>query len=306
MGKIPEETLIKKYGSVEAYKESLNRKLAGKHFYTNGIVDIKLSDDEDVPDGFYRGRTNGCGCSTIGKVAINDGKITKFIEPEEAIPEGFTIGSKKHSKVHNKKISQALTGKERSKSHCINLSKSHKTESYKNKIKSTLYEKYGVINAFQLEKAKAASNSQESKTKRRQTLKKNNSFNTSKLEVLYKNKLEALYGEADVCTSYSSDLYPFSCDFYIKSLNLYIEIHGFWTHGKHPYNPENKEDFELASSWKNSDNKFYQNAYINWVERDVIKLKCMKDNNLNYIIIYNDMYITNIEDEICQKIVIKN
>ena len=28
-----------------------------KHFYTNGIKTIKLSDDDPIPEGFYKGRT---------------------------------------------------------------------------------------------------------------------------------------------------------------------------------------------------------------------------------------------------------
>ena len=62
----------------------------------------------------------------------------------------------------------------------------------------------------------------------------------------------------------------------------------------------------MAESWKNSDNKFYNAAYDNWVYRDVMKLNYMKNNNLNYIVFYNDMYITSVEDEICQKIMIEN
>ena len=44
----------------------------------------------------------------------------------------------------------------------------------------------------------------------------------------------------DVITQYKDDRYPFACDFYIPSLDLFIECNYHWTHGGKPY--EGTED----------------------------------------------------------------
>lgn len=86
MGKIPDKTIIEKYGSIEAYQEHLHKKLSGKHFYTNGIEDKKFADDEDIPEGWYRGRTN-YGKGTNGYIWINNGKEQKLTSPDKSIPD---------------------------------------------------------------------------------------------------------------------------------------------------------------------------------------------------------------------------
>lgn len=259
-----------------------------KHFYTNGIIDRKFSECDEIPDGFRRGRTNGCVAFTTGLIAINNGEICKFIEPDKPIPDGFVRGQLKHSAEHNRKISLALKGKERSPEHCKNLSISHQSESYKNQIKSTLLEKYGVENAFNLEKVKQRNNSPEACKKRFSTMKKNNTIKKSKLEDRYYEFYCSKFGKNDVHRQYRSNYYPFASDFYIESINLYIEINGFWTHGKHPYDENNSEDVEQLNNWikLSETSKFYLNAIENWSKRDVKKLNCFIENNLNYLIIY--------------------
>ena len=83
--------------------------------------------------------------------------------------------------------------------------------------------------------------------------------------------------------------YPYICDFYIPSLDLFIEYHGTWTHGIEPFNPENKEHLLILDQMKEKakTSKFYKNAIYTWTELDVRKLQCAKDNNLNYLCFYN-------------------
>ena len=83
--------------------------------------------------------------------------------------------------------------------------------------------------------------------------------------------------------------YPYTCDFYIPSLDLFIEYHGTWTHGIEPFNPENKEHLLILDQMKEKAkiSKFYKNAIYTWTELDVRKLNCAKDNNLNYLCFYN-------------------
>ena len=122
------------------------------------------------------------------------------------------------------------------------------------------------------------------------TKKKNNSFNTSKPEVIYYEYLLTKFNKDDILTQYSNDKrYPFNCDFYIKSLDLFIELNLHWTHGGHPFNKENEEDLNKLHSWEEEaeTSKFYQNAIYTWTTRDVNKIDCVKRNNLNFKVYYN-------------------
>ena len=155
----------------------------------------------------------------------------------------------------------------------------------KEKYNDTMLTKYGVKWFTQTKKLIDAAQSKEAKEKQYKTKKKNNSFNTSKIEsksyIFLKNKYP------DVINQYKSDLYPFNCDFYIPSLDLYIECNYHWTHGGHPYNENNKNDIETLNKWKEKDTKFYANAITTWTIRDVNKRNIAKQNKLNYIEFWN-------------------
>lgn len=85
---------------------------------------------------------------------------------------------------------------------------------------------------------------------------------------------------------YRSDKYPFLCDFYIPFYDLYIEIQGTWTHGKHPY-CGNNDDLKIVEKWKNKHSKFYDNALYVWCDLDVKKRKVANENNINYLEIFS-------------------
>jgi hypothetical protein len=155
----------------------------------------------------------------------------------------------------------------------------------KEKLNETLMKKYGVPWFTLSNKLKEKTNTKETQEKQYKTKKKNHSFNISKIEnksyIFLKNKYP------DVINQYKSDLYPFNCDFYIPSLDLYIECNYHWTHGGHPYNENNKDDIETLNKWKEKDTKFYTNAITTWTIRDVNKRNIVKENNLNYIEFWN-------------------
>ena len=135
------------------------------------------------------------------------------------------------------------------------------TETYKNKIKDI-------------------------QQKRINSLKRNKSFNTSKIEQQFKEYLEQNYPN-DFEYQYKSELYPFNCDFYIKSLDLYIEIQGNWTHGGHPFDENNKDDLKRLEYMKSKNSGYYQNAINVWILSDVKKRNIAKENNLNYLEIFS-------------------
>ena len=149
------------------------------------------------------------------------------------------------------------------------------------KREQTCLRRYGVKNIFCSKEEHLLTHTYEANLKRYLTFKKNNSFNTSKPEdesyVLLKEKYP------DTQKQYKSELYPFNCDFYIPSLDLYIECNYHWTHGFHPYDPNNIEDKNKLKLWKSKSTKFYDNAIKTWTIRDINKRNIVKENKLNWI-----------------------
>jgi len=79
--------------------------------------------------------------------------------------------------------------------------------------------------------------SDEVQEKRNNTMMKNHSFNTSKPEEDAYELICKKFGIDCVIRQHKSDLYPFNCDFYVTTCDLYIEFQGSWTHGDHAFNP---------------------------------------------------------------------
>ena len=119
------------------------------------------------------------------------------------------------------------------------------------------------------------------------TKRKNHSFNASKPEQYILQQLQSIF--PDTTHQYRSKQYPFNCDFYIPSLDLYIEYNGIWTHGYRPFDEHDKSCIEQLNVWKEKakTSKFYQTAIYIWTNLDVRKRQCAMDNNLNYRYFYN-------------------
>lgn len=117
----------------------------------------------------------------------------------------------------------------------------------------------------------------------------NKTFNTSNPEEVYYNSLVQIYGEEDIVRQYRDERYPFSCDFYIKSLDKFIELNLHWTHGGHPYNKDSIEDCEQKAflESKSKTSQYYANALYVWTDLDVRKQHIAKQNKLNYEVIYS-------------------
>lgn len=156
---------------------------------------------------------------------------------------------------------------------------------------STFLEKYGVENpmysADVKSRHKAIVSSADVNLRRIKTKRENGSFNTSLSEYRLYNMLTDYFGEDDVLTNHKTPEYPYMCDYYIKSRNMYIELNAHWSHGGHWYNP-NKDSIRIAD-W-NSRSKYYHNAAVTFSERDVAKRNCARDHSLNYIVFWkNDL-----------------
>lgn len=154
------------------------------------------------------------------------------------------------------------------------------SDDFKQKKQNTLLLKYSVINPFQIPGIIDKIN---------ETKRKNGTFNTSKPEDECYKLLKEKY--PDVIRQYKDERYPFNCDFYILSNDLFIECNFHWTHGEHSYNIET--DYEKVNNWKEKNTKFYDNAIETWTIRDPNKRNIAKQNNLNYLEFFNmDDFIT--------------
>ena len=93
----------------------------------------------------------------------------------------------------------------------------------------------------------------------------------------------------DIQYQYYSKEYPFTCDFYIPPLDLYIEYNGTWTHGGRPFDETDKDCIEQLNKWKEKTrtSQFYQTAVYVWSDLDVRKRQCVIKNNLNYLAFYS-------------------
>ena len=162
------------------------------------------------------------------------------------------------------------------------------------KVKQTCLKKYGVENFYSSVEYKNLYKNKNwvklIKEKEYKTKKNNNSFNKSYPEEEILKKLLKKF--PDTIYQYRSELYPFNCDFYIPSLDLYIEYQGIWTHGKEAYNKNNQEHIKIVNLWKekskeinfkNKKKNYYIKAINIWTILDPLKRKIAKRNNLNYL-----------------------
>ena len=187
--------------------------------------------------------------------------------------------------------------KERIKHTCeIRYGVEHPTQLKATKVKmqETCKKRYGSTSYAKTQEFRDFINDNKNSINAKQynTKKKNNSFNvSSKEEQLFKL---LLIQYPDVIRQYKSSDYPYPCDFYIPSLELYIELNGMWTHGKHPYDVQN--DAEKFNIWKDksSSSKFYITALEVWTKSDPVKRKTAADNNLNYLEIFNNIDLNKI------------
>lgn len=91
--------------------------------------------------------------------------------------------------------------------------------------------------------------------------------------------------------------YNFACDFYIKSLDLFIECHFSQYHQEKPFDINSKQDWikllclelnavKIIRQKGHAIKNQYENIIYTWTDLDVRKLETFKQNKLNYKIFY--------------------
>lgn len=117
-----------------------------------------------------------------------------------------------------------------------------------------------------------------------------NCFESAAEKIVF-GKLVSRFGKDDVFYQYgvhpADRRYPFNCDFYIKSLDLFIELNGHYSHHTHWFDANNSDDILRRKHLLDSGKKRSINAAKVWCDTDVNKRACAKKNGLNYLVFWD-------------------
>ena len=287
------------YNNMKKNNETCQKKYGVSHYSKTKDFITKVKDTNLQKYGTEWGLQN-----TNIRQKSNKTKLKKYGDKNYNNRELAEKTTLKRYGVKNTKQSEIAKNKE--KETCLKkygVTSYTKTNECKEKIKNTFIMKYGVSHNTQSKEWQQKWYSNKDWVNKRnnkiyQTMLSNNSFAFSKTERIILDFLQEKY--PDVIYQYSDERYPFKCDFYIPSLDLFIEYNGYWTHGKHPFNPNSKTDLDILEKWENKDNKQYKIAIKVWTETDPLKRNIAKEYNLNFIELwYNDYkYLDLIENKI--------
>lgn len=162
------------------------------------------------------------------------------------------------------------------------------------KQQNTLLERYGVDNPFRSREIMSKVDKKARLVKAEHTKRINQTFTKSKSEEALYTELLKYFSTEDICRQYQDIRYPFRCDFYIKSLDLFIEVNLHWTHFKYPFNPDCPEDLMQLEIFKLKNTKGYDKLIEVWSVRDPEKQNIAKQSKINYRVLYNKQDIDNL------------
>ena len=152
-----------------------------------------------------------------------------------------------------------------------------------------MQERHGVSNAFQIDDVAKRLNERkdEIQKKRDESKRKHKTFKTSKKEEDAYQLLYNTFSKDDVIRQHKDSRYPFCCDFYIRSKDMFIECNFSWTHGGHWFDENDDNDLKILSKWKSKCSKYYDNAIETWTVRDVKKRCAAERSKLNYVVFWS-------------------
>ena len=245
------------------------------------------------------------------------GKPLKYIGKKNKMFQKYCSNSCR-SKLVNKYI--WIEGQKKYNLNHYGVEYNTQTTEFKQKRKETLLNKYGDENYNNIEQRKQTnlciygSENYCNYDKRKETMIElygTSNFNNvlkrcetikNKDKQEYSNEENIVYNYLllkfpDIIRQYNDARYPFNCDFYVPSLDLFIEYHGSHFHNNHPFDSANENDImelqklqDLANnSQQRKDGKKsqYDMMIYTWTDLDVRKLQTLKNNKLNYHIFYN-------------------
>ena len=177
------------------------------------------------------------------------------------------------------------------------------------KVKETIFEKYNVTNPYNIPEIQEKANSPESREKMKKTCIKHwgvesplqsreirqkifNSMKENGNYSSYETFLEEALNKNNIKyeTQYNKDeRYHYHVDFYLIDKDIFVEINGWWHHGNHWFDKNNKSDLKILYEWyeKSKGNPQYEAAINIWTKYDIEKREFAKKNNLNYVVLWS-------------------
>lgn len=132
-------------------------------------------------------------------------------------------------------------------------------------------------------------NSPEAIAKAKETKLLHSTYKVSKAEDEFYKQLCLFIDESDIVRGWiDKQRYPFNCDFYIKSKDLFIEYQGHQTHGYEPYDATNPEHWVYCDRLQASGY-----SLDTWIIRDPNKIATAKQHKITLLLIYpkNNSYL---------------
>lgn len=122
-----------------------------------------------------------------------------------------------------------------------------------------------------------------------------NRFESVGEEIVY-NLLVEKFGSDDIIYQYgihpADARYPYSCDFYVKSLDLFIELNTHFSHGDHWFDSSNHDDVLKVNHWKEKGGRWLK-IIKSWTVLDTEKRQIAKANSLNFLVFWDGYHIRN-------------
>lgn len=116
-------------------------------------------------------------------------------------------------------------------------------------------------------------------------------FQQSPHEFVVMQHLLSRFGANDVYYQYGihpyDARYPYNCDFYVKSLDLFIELNCHYSHGMHWFDAMSHDDVLRLNHLMLSDSKRNRNSVKVWTETDVEKRQKAADSGLKYLVFWD-------------------
>lgn len=244
-------------------------------------------------------------CSALDKETVNNRRktfiekygVSSYTKTEDYKQKVKDISLKKYGAEHYTKTNSVKEKQKNTVLQKYGKSSFFETTLFKQKSKQTCLQKYGVEYATQSDVSKQKSiqtclsnygtkyyvmtSDCREKAKNAQMAQKG--YTGSKKENKIYSELKQYY--PDIIREYKSKEYPFFADFFIPSLNLYIEFNGMWVHCSHAYDETSEEDQKILRQWQNKaqTSSYYKRAIKIWTGSDVEKRNYAKEHNLNWL-----------------------
>lgn len=165
------------------------------------------------------------------------------------------------------------------------------------KAHATVMARYGVSNVMQCDEVVKTLQSPfaDAQVRRKacitRLMRKKATMSQSSAEVVVYDALVSRYGVDDVYYEYGihpyDARYPYSCDFYIKSQDLFIELNAHYSHGNHWYDAGSHDDVLRVRHLLESGNKRSANAVKTWTVNDVAKRAAAKASGIKYLVFWD-------------------